>query len=128
MSLTAIDRNDERAYDVTYMAAHTQMDLAYAAQVFKGLSDEKRLAILSLLGQGEQCVCELTQRLGMAQSALSYHMKVLLQAGIVCARQNGKWSHYSIDPEAGERLMRLLTELTTARLAEDAASVEACCD
>ena len=64
------------------------------ARVFKALCDPKRLAILELLRSGEKCACVLIDHLGMGQSAVSYHMKILCESGIVMSRQEGKWTHY----------------------------------
>ena len=72
------------------------------AKVFKAFCDTTRLRIIDLLTQGERCACVLMEEMGMAQSALSYHMKILCEAGIVKARPDGKWVHYSLD-EAGIR-------------------------
>ena len=55
------------------------------AKVFRALCDPKRLAILELLREGEQCACMLMDRLGMGQSAVSYHMKILCESGIVAS-------------------------------------------
>lgn len=84
------------------------------AQVFKALCDPKRLAILELLRSGEKCACVLMERLGMGQSAVSYHMGILCRSGIVTCRQEGKWVHYSISPEGSRAAVELLKELTTA--------------
>ena len=46
------------------------------AKVFKAFCDTKRLRIIDLLTQGERCACVLMEEMGMAQSALSYHMKI----------------------------------------------------
>ena len=48
------------------------------AKVFKALCDERRQRILELLHTGEKCACVLTEEMGMPQSSLSYHMKILL--------------------------------------------------
>ena len=66
------------------------------AKVFKAFCDENRLKVLEQLRGGEKCVCALTADLGIVQSALSYHMKILVESGIVSARQEGKWTHYKI--------------------------------
>ena len=66
------------------------------AMLFQALSDEKRLQILDFLKDGECCACVLTEELGIAQSALSYHMKILCQSGLVSSRQEGKWKHYRL--------------------------------
>lgn len=76
-----------------------------AGPLFHALSDEKRLAILGLLQQGEKCVCDIAGPLGMKQSLLSFHLKILREAGVVRCARVGKWAHYSIDPGIGERLV-----------------------
>ena len=72
---------------------------ARAARVFHALSDETRLAILDMLRSGERCVCELQDELGAAQSRLSFHLKVLKDAGLVQDRKEGRWSYYALVPE-----------------------------
>ena len=78
----------------------TAVDQARAAQLFHALSDETRLGILEMLRGGERCVCDLQADLDAAQSRLSFHLKVLKEAGLVVDRREGRWSHYSIVPEA----------------------------
>ena len=78
----------------------TVIDPARAAQLFHALSDETRLGILEMLRAGERCVCDLQNDLDAAQSRLSFHLKVLKEAGLVSDRKEGRWSHYSIVPDA----------------------------
>ena len=82
------------------------------AAVFKAFCDERRQKILELLQQGEQCACKLIEGTGMAQSTLSYHMKILCESGIVQGREVGKWTHYRIDPQGCAHAMNLLKEIT----------------
>ena len=84
------------------------------AKIFKALSDERRLRILDLLHKGERCTCTLTDEMNMPQSSLSYHMKILCEAGIVTGREDGKWTHYQISKQGGERALALLKETITA--------------
>ena len=79
-------------------AAETELDRA--ALLFQALSDPTRLAALDLLRGGEKCVCELQDQLDVAQSRLSFHLKVLKDAGFVQDRKEGRWSYYTIDSEA----------------------------
>lgn len=72
---------------------------ANAAAWFHALSDPTRLEIVGLLSHGERCVCELTDVLDAAQSRLSFHLKVLRDAGVVIDRREGRWIHYSLNPE-----------------------------
>ncbi len=96
------------------------------ARVFKALCDEKRLSILELLRGGERCVCVLFEQLGLPQSTLSYHLKILCESGIVEGRQDGKWTHYHISPEGSKRAGRLLAELTRVAARQDARETVAC--
>lgn len=79
---------------------------------FQALSDAKRLRILELLAAGEQCVCDLTEALGVGQSLLSFHLKSLKEAGLVESRRDGRWVHYSLDRDGLEGLRDRLEELT----------------
>ncbi len=82
------------------MSPATAVDLGRAALLFHALSDETRLAILEMLRGGERCVCELQDELDAAQSRLSFHLRVLKDAGLVSDRKEGRWSYYSITPDA----------------------------
>lgn len=83
------------------------------AKVFKALCDEKRLRILELLRGGEKCACVLLEQLDLGQSGLSYHMKILVESGIVESRQEGKWTHYKISEKGSAYAGTLLKNLTT---------------
>ena len=93
------------------------LDLARAARLFHALSDETRLAILELLGGGEQCVCDLQAALDAAQSRLSFHLKVLKAAGLVTDRKAGRWSYYTVVPTAFAEAHDVVRALATERSA-----------
>ena len=78
----------------------TAPDLDRAVGLFHALSDATRLAALDMLRDGEKCVCELQDQLDVAQSRLSFHLKVLKDAGLVDDRKEGRWSYYTIVPNA----------------------------
>ncbi len=80
-------------------------------RVFRAFSDERRLRVLELLAQGEQCACVLLEKLDISQPTLSYHMKILCRSGIVKERPIGPWKYYSIDGEGCEYAQRLLQAL-----------------
>ena len=90
-----------------------QSDYQQEAKIFKALSDPKRLAVLELLRSGEKCACVLLEKLSTTQSGLSYHMKILCESGIVSSRQEGKWTHYSLNPHGGQTAAEILLRLTT---------------
>lgn len=83
------------------------------ASIFKALCDDKRLAIIELLRDGEKCACVLIEKMNIGQSALSYHMKILCESGIVVARQAGKWTHYSISQSGSQYAKERLIAITT---------------
>lgn len=93
-----------------------------SATIFKAFCDESRLNILAQLRSGEKCACALTEDIGIGQSALSYHMKILVESGIVSARQEGKWTHYSISEAGAARARELLNKLTTPHDERDEAA------
>lgn len=86
------------------------------AKVFKAFCDEKRLQILELLRDGEKCACVLIEQLNIAQSSLSYHMKILCESGIVDSRQEGKWTHYKISEKGSAYAGNLLNEITMSNI------------
>lgn len=74
--------------------------------IFKALSDETRLRIIKLLEHGELCVCDVVAALDMVQPKVSFHLRILKEAGILKGRKDGKWIHYQIDDT--DIFMRLL--------------------
>jgi len=78
----------------------TATDADRAMTLFHALSDATRLGILDMLKDGEKCVCELQDELDAAQSRLSFHLRVLKEAGLVTDRKEGRWMYYTIAPDA----------------------------
>ena len=89
------------------------LEPAKARALLKAMADPLRLQVLEALGGGERCVCELTSELGLAQSKLSFHLKVLREAGLIEARDEGRWVYYSLRTDAIEQLRGWLWELAT---------------
>ena len=107
------------------MPTRTEVDLERAARLFHALSDETRLSILQRLRLGERCVCDLTDALDAAQSRLSFHLKVLKDAGLVTDRRDGRWMYYTLNTETlGEvaELSRRLPRLRPPRSGRMAAA------
>ena len=94
-------------------------------ELFHALSDETRLTVLDRLKDGEQCVCELMDSMNAAQSRLSFHLKVLKDAGLIEDRREGRWMYYSLSAQAIEELEALVGSLKKA--AKRAASSTRCC-
>jgi ArsR family transcriptional regulator, arsenate/arsenite/antimonite-responsive transcriptional repressor len=90
------------------------LDSSLLARRFYALGDEIRLGILDLLRGRERCVCELTACLRLAQSRLSFHLKVLKDAGLISHRRQGRWSYYALDPEAFREIEKFLSRVPPA--------------
>ena len=95
------------------MATRSATDHARAAGLFHALSDGTRLSILQRLRFGERCVCDLTDSLDAAQSRLSFHLKVLKDAGLVTDRREGRWMYYTLNPETLNELGNVVDVLAS---------------
>lgn len=88
------------------------------AGVAKALSDPHRLRAVLALREGELCVCQLIELLGLSPSTVSKHMSVLAQAGLVRHRKEGRWVHYRLgekeSPPEARRALRWLRECAQA--------------
>jgi ArsR family transcriptional regulator len=108
------------------MATATALDTARAAALFHALADEIRVQVVVLLLQGERCVCELMDELDLAQSRLSWHLKTLVDAGVISGRKEGRWIYYSLNADALGEARAILEGMkpSSRRLA----TRTACCD
>lgn len=82
-----------------------------AARLLKALSNEKRLMILCRLGDGECAVGELIPLLGLSQSALSQHLAVLREEGLIAGRREGVSILYRIVEPAALKLIAVLADI-----------------
>jgi ArsR family transcriptional regulator len=83
-----------------------------AAAGFSALGDPIRLRIVGALVDGRRCVCELLEEIGIAANLLSYHLRVLRDAGLVEASRRGRWVDYRL---AGDGLEALRAAIPTER-------------
>ena len=79
------------------------------AALFAALGNPARVKIVNLLAacDGPVCLCNLLEPLGLAQATVSQHLKRLVEAGLVLREERGKWSYFSLDVEAFERVAAL---------------------
>lgn len=92
-------------------AAVHDADLSGEAAIFKALADPARLTILATLARAtdEVCVCDFTAGIGLNQSTVSHHLKVLKDAGLVSGVRRGTWGYYALRAGARERLEHALS-------------------
>jgi ArsR family transcriptional regulator len=101
--------------------------VARAATLFHALSDPTRLSILETLRSGEHCVCELQGGLDAAQSRLSFHLRVLREAGLVTDRKEGRWSYYSLVPDALDEVHDITVAMWPRKGALPTLKATSCC-
>ena len=77
------------------------------AKIFKALGDETRLEIVRMLAGKERCVCAFLSSFPMTQPAISNHLRVLREAGVVIDTRDGRWIFYRLNPEAIEAVSAL---------------------
>lgn len=87
--------------------------IADAATLFKALSDETRLRMVQAMARSQQelCECEIVPQFGLSQSTISYHLKVLRQAGIVECEKKGLWTYCRVNPRALMAAVKTLADL-----------------
>jgi ArsR family transcriptional regulator len=84
------------------------------AAVLKVIADPTRLRLLSLVASHEdreECICNLTDPVGLSQPTVSHHMRVLVDAGLLEREQRGKWAYYRIVPGALDAVGRLVSTI-----------------
>jgi ArsR family transcriptional regulator, arsenate/arsenite/antimonite-responsive transcriptional repressor len=81
------------------------------AVLFKAVADPVRLRLLSLIAchpGGESCVCDLTPAFDMTAPSVSYHLKILREAGLITSERRGTWVYYRVMPEVMARMSAVL--------------------
>jgi ArsR family transcriptional regulator len=84
------------------------MDLGQRADVLKAIADPSRLEILEILSPEIRCNCHLQEVLDLAPNLLSYHLKVLREAGLIEGTKRGRWIDYSLTTNARARISAAL--------------------
>ncbi len=70
------------------------------SKLMVSFSDPFRLEIIELMIDGEVCVCDIMKLTNLSQSRISYHIKILKEAGLISDRQEGRWVYYSLNKES----------------------------
>ena len=86
--------------------------------IFKALGDSTRLEIVQMLSAGEMCACKILEKFEISQPTLSHHMKILCESGLVTARKEGKWSHYSLSCEKLSEFQNFVSEIRCCTVGE----------
>jgi ArsR family transcriptional regulator len=81
------------------------------APLFKAIADPMRLRLLSLIAchdGGESCVCDLLDAFDVTAPSVSYHLKILREAGLISAERRGTWVYYRVNPDVMARMSAVL--------------------
>lgn len=94
------------------------------AAMLKAIADPTRLRIFRLVErapQGEVCVCDLTECLGLRQPTVSHHLKVMTDAGLLDRERRGTWAWYSVNHDGLRRVRDILEPAAESKAAATAA-------
>ena len=86
-------------------------EAADLAGLFKAVADPMRLRLLSLIAchdGGESCVCDLLDAFDVTPPTVSYHLRILREAGLISAERRGTWVYYRINPAVMARMSAVL--------------------
>lgn len=87
------------------------MDYLRLSKIMKAIAEPNRLQILDRISTGEKCACDILDDFNFTQPTLSHHMKVLIEAGIVTSRKEGKWQYYSLVTDNIEEFQELTNQI-----------------
>jgi len=80
-------------------------------KIFKALAEETRLKIVDFLKDGEKCVCEIIPMTGKSQPAVSQHLRILSEAGILEFRKERTSIYYNIKDKRFIEIIKMLREV-----------------
>ena len=104
------------------------METDVTVKVLKALADENRLKIMRQLGQRSVCVCEMESLLSLSQPAVSHHLRILREAGLVTNMRQGKWIYYSLDRNRFVALLESLHVLAPSSGSSESADLARICE
>jgi ArsR family transcriptional regulator len=94
------------------IAPQEERSLDQAANVFKALADPTRVRILKTISHmAEMCECNIVPAFGLSQPTISYHLKVLREAGLISSERRGQWVWHRVNEKAVLGAVRTLTDI-----------------
>lgn len=94
--------------DTSSLVETRPVEVEAAAGLFAALADPARLRILAVLADGTHCVCDIQDRVPLAANLLSYHLRVLREAGLIAGARRGRWIDYRWDERAAQGVTQAL--------------------
>lgn len=97
-------------------------------KLLKLVANENKFKIILLLAQGEACVCDIGEKLGIEQSLVSHHLNSLREAGLISDRKIGTWVHCSLNKKEFEMLSQMFSKyLSPAGISDKMCSIHDAC-
>jgi len=95
-----------------YKSGLQSIDVEKVTELFKALTEPRRILILKELRKGEHCICDLVKILGLSQPAVSHHISLLSRAGLIKTRKEGRKVICSLRDEKNiDRLLQIAEKL-----------------
>jgi len=85
------------------------------SELLKAVSNNVRLEILLYLISGEKCVCDIFKHLKLSQNLASHHLGILRNNGLIAARKDGKWVHYSLNKKGFNQIIEFLENFLSVK-------------
>lgn len=89
----------------------------HTVKILKAIAEPKRLRIVDMLSCGELCACEILEEFQITQPTLSHDMKLLVDAGLITERREGKSTYYSLNQDTFVDLQKTLNTIFTSNSA-----------
>jgi DNA-binding transcriptional ArsR family regulator len=94
-----------------------EREIEAEAEMFKAMADPCRIKILTLLREGELCVCEIMIAVDRPQSTTSHHLSILKDARLIKERKDGRWSRYRLSEGAIIEMLNLVKLMNEGKFA-----------
>lgn len=91
------------------------MNYKELSEIFKILSNDKRLEILDMLSCGELCACEIQKKFDVSQPTLSYDMKLLKDSSLIIERVDGRSHYYKINEDYVNKIKKVFNKLSSSK-------------
>lgn len=88
------------------------IDFARGTALIKAMADETRIRIVHILSCGELCACDILDYFDLTQPTLSHHLNILVDAGLVISRPEGKWNYYSLDRDSFSFIEKFIKDVS----------------
>ncbi|WNM23543.1 ArsR/SmtB family transcription factor [Demequina capsici] len=116
-SIDLIPRPAEQTSPCAAPATESPHDPAPAVELLQAIADPVRWTVLDRLSVGTRCVCDLQEHVDVSATLLSYHLRILRDAGLVTTSRRGRWIDYSLAPDASARIASALPGSGTTTIA-----------